>query len=97
MHSCVDKDPYLTESFPDGFCAHPWKKEGNKQTGDLCEFKVRPGIHSKFQGSQSYAMRPCLKKPEVGGKGGKRANCVPFLKDRVSYIPSLPKLFCNQE
>lgn len=32
-----------------------------QRQGDLCEFKASPSLHSKFQESQSYRERPCLK------------------------------------
>ena len=31
---------------------------------DLCEFKGLPGLQSKFQDSQGYTEKPCLKKPK---------------------------------
>jgi len=48
----------------------------------MLEVSGQPGLWSKFEASQGYRARPCLKKPKLGGWG---------FSSVVERLPSKPK------
>lgn len=50
---------------------------GRQRQANLCEFKVKFGPNSKFQDSQNYTERPCLK--------NKRSHCCEGAKMRARH------------